>query len=327
MSESLGIDRSVDPSLDLSVDLGGLRLPGSVMVAAGCFGTGTELDGLVDRSSLGGVVSRSITATPVKGPPTPRMAETPSGMLSAVGLQNPGIERFLSDELPGLTATRLPVFVSVAGRSLEEYVRVTSLLQGLPGVVAIETCLSAPDEERGGEPFTSRPEHAAEAVGAVARLSSLPVFAKLPGVGIGVVETARACVRAGAHGLTLIDAVPGMAVDTVRLAPQLGSAVGGLSGPAIRPIAVAAVYEVARELPDVPILGVGGVSTGDDAVELMLAGASAVQVGTALLVDPMAPAAVVAGVADCLERLGLDSVARLRGRAHPDRAAASAKEL
>jgi len=311
---------------DLSVDLNGLRLPGPVMFAAGCFGTGAELRVLVDASGLGGVVSRSITAVPVRGAPTPRVSETPSGILSAVGLQNPGVEAFLLDELPGLVATALPVFVSIAGRSLEEYTRVASLLQAVPGVAALEVCISCPDEERGGELFASRPERAAEAVGAVSRLSLLPVFAKLPGTGFDVVETAEACVRAGASGLTLIDAVPGMGVDTIRLAPRLGPVVGGLSGPAIRPIAVRAVYEVARSIPNVPILGVGGVASGEDALELILAGASAVQVGTAALVDPSTPSEVTEGIAGYLARGRFESVGQLRGLAHPPRRAVSGQD-
>ncbi len=298
----------------LAVDLAGVRLPIPVLAASGCFGTGRELAGLADLHKLGGVVTRSITLHPSKGSPTPRLAETASGILSWVWLQNPGIEAFLAEDLPRLVRTGLPVIVSIAGTSLEEYVRVTSLLQGAPGVVALEVYLPCPDEERGGEPFVSRPDHAAEVVGAVSRLSRVPVFAKLPALLTDLVETARTCVRAGAHGLTLIDAVQGMAVDVGKLRPKLSAVIGGLSGPAIRPVAVASVFQVAQAMPEVPILGVGGVATGEDAVEFLLAGAWAVQVGTAMLVNPSAPAQVAQGILRYLKAKGLASPADIRGR-------------
>ncbi len=298
----------------LAVDLQGLLLRVPVLVASGCFGTGRELAGLADLHKLGGVVTRSVTLGPRGGSPTPRVAETPSGLLSSVGLQNPGVEAFLAEDLPRLARTGLPVIVSVAGSSLEEYARVASLLQDEPGIVALEVHLSGSDEERGGEPFVSRPEHAAEIVGAVSRLSRYPAFAKLPALLPDLLETARACVRAGAHGLTLIDALPGMAVDVTTLRPRLAAVTGGLSGPAIRPVAVASVHLVARAMPDVPILGVGGVATGADAIELMAAGAWAVQVGTAMLVNPSASAEVAAGILRYLKATGLASPADLRGR-------------
>lgn len=297
-----------------AVDLAGLRLASPVLAAAGCFGTGRELAGLADLHKLGAIVTRSVTLRPSKGSPGPRMAETPSGLLSSVGYQNPGVEAFLADELPRLLRTGVPLIVSVAGSSLEEYVRVTSLLQAAPGVVALETNLSGTDEERGGEPFVSRPDHVAEVVGAVSRLSRLPVFAKLPPLHPELVETARACVRAGAFGLTLLDGAPAMAIDVARLRPKLASVTGGLSGPAIRPIAVASVFAVAQAMPEVPILGVGGIGTGDDAVEFLLAGAWAVQLGTALLVNPSAPAEVVGGILAYLRDKGLASPADIQGR-------------
>ncbi len=301
-------------TFDLSVDLGGIRLPGPVLVAAGCFGTGTEVSELVDLTALGGIVTRTITLLPAKGAPTPRLSETPSGMLSAVGLQNPGVEAFCSQELPRLAALGVPVIVSVAGRTHDEFVSAASALAGRPEVLALEAYLPAPDEERSGRSFASRPDIAADVVGSVARVCGLPVFAKLPGTGTDLVETASACVRAGAHGITLIDGVPGMAVDAERLAPALGPVAGALTGPAIRPIALHAVFEVSRALPGVPVMGVGGVREGIDAVEMLLAGASAVQVGTAMLVDPSTPAVVTEGIRRYLESKGLRSAADIRGR-------------
>jgi dihydroorotate dehydrogenase (NAD+) catalytic subunit len=289
-------------------------LPLPVLAAAGCLGTGREAT-LVDLHRLGGVVTRSLTLEPRRGSPTPRMAETPSGLLSWIGLQNAGVEAFLREDLPHLEQVGVPVIASVAGSSVEEYLRVTTLLQNRPGIVALEVYLGAPDEERGrGRPFHARPDRISEVVGAVARMSRLPVFAKLPALEPDLVESARACVRAGAHGLTLIDGVPGMAVDAERLRPALAAPVGLLSGPAVKPIALAAVYRVAREMPEVPIMGVGGISTGTDAVEFLLAGAWAVQVGTAMLVDPAAPVEIARGILAYLKDKQLESPAALRGR-------------
>jgi dihydroorotate dehydrogenase (NAD+) catalytic subunit len=298
----------------LAVDLMGVLFPLPVLAASGCLGTGRE-PGLVDLHRLGGVVSRSLTLGPTKGSPAPRMAETPSGLLSWIGLQNPGVEEFVAEDLPRLAKATVPVVASVAGTSVEEYIRVASFLQDRPGIVALEVYLGAPDEERGhGEPFYARFERISEVVGAVSRLSRLPVFAKLPVLFPDLVETARTCVRAGAHGLTLIDGVPGLAVDAQTLRPRLAAPVGALSGPAIKPIALASVFRVAQAMPEIPIMGVGGISTGEDAVEFLLAGAWAVQVGTAMLVNPSAPVEVAQGILRYLKAKGIASPANLRGR-------------
>ncbi len=298
----------------MTVDLAGVAFPLPVLAASGCLGTGGEPT-VVDLRRLGGVVTRSLTLEPRRGAPTPRMAETPSGLLSWTGLQNPGVEGFLVEDLPRLEQAGVPVVASIAGGGVEEFLRVTSLLQHRPGIVALEVYLGAPDEERGrGRPFAARLDRAVEVVGAVARMSRLPVFAKLPYLEPDLVETARACVRAGAHGLTLIGGVPGLAVDAERLRPELAAPIGLLSGPAIKPIALAAVHRVARELPEVPIMGVGGIATGRDAVEFLLAGAWAVQVGTAMLIDPAAPVEIARGILAYLKDKQLESPAALRGR-------------
>jgi dihydroorotate dehydrogenase (NAD+) catalytic subunit len=299
---------------NLAVDLNGLILPTPVMVASGCGGTGRELGGLADLRKVGAVVSRSVTLRPRKGTPTPRIAETPSGVVWSTGLQNPGIEVFLTDELPRLARGGAPVFVSIAGATMEEFVRLTSLLQGAAGMTAIETQISGPDDELGTDVLASRPDRAAEIVGAVARMATVPVFAKLPPLLPDLVQTAEGCVRAGAHGVTLIDGVPALAVDAASLRPRLGAVTGWLSGPAIRPLALRAVHDVARALPDVPVLGVGGVRTGDDAVEMLLAGAWAVQMGTATLVDPAAPVTAAQGVLAYLAAKGMASPNDVRGR-------------
>lgn len=298
----------------LAVDLNGLRFAHPVLAASGCLATGHDVPGLVDLHRLGGVVSRSLTLAPSKGAPTPRSAETPSGLLSAVGLQNPGVEAFLAEDLPRLHRAGVPVIASIAGASPEEFVRVARELQDRPGVVAIEIYLSSPDADRDGDPFYARLDRVLEIVGGVSRLSSLPTFAKLPPLVPDLVETARACVRAGAFGLTLVDAMPGLAVDAQRLRPKTATPVGGLSGPALKPLALAAVFQVARAMPEVPVMGVGGISTGQDAVEFLLAGAWAVQVGTAMLVNPAAPVEIARGILDYLRDKGMASPADLRGR-------------
>jgi dihydroorotate dehydrogenase (NAD+) catalytic subunit len=298
----------------LAVDLNGLRFAHPVLAASGCLATGHDVPGLVDMHKLGGVVSRSLTLAPTKGAPTPRAAETPSGLLSAVGLQNPGVEAFVEQDLPRLQKAGVPVIGSVAGSGLDEFIRVATVLHRQPGIVALELYLSSPDHERGGQPTYARLDRLLEIVGAVARLSNLPVFAKLPPLVPDLVGTARACVRAGAFGLTLVDAMPGLAVDSARLRPRTAIPIAGLSGPAMKPLALAAVYQVARAMPEVPVMGVGGIATGTDAVEFLLAGAWAVQVGTALLVNPAAPVEVARGVLEYLREKGIASPGDLRGR-------------
>jgi dihydroorotate dehydrogenase (NAD+) catalytic subunit len=298
----------------MAVDLNGVVFPLPVLAASGCLGPGRD-PGLVDLHRLGGVVTRSLTLGPTKGAPTPRMAETASGLLTWVGLQNPGVDAFLAEDLPRLHRAAVPVVASVAGTTLEEYIRVTSRLQGDPRVVALEVYLGATDEERGrGEPFVARLDRIHEVVGAVSRLSRVPVFAKLPALFPDLVEAVRTCVRAGAHGVTLIDGVPGLAVSAGTLRPRLATPVGALSGPAIKPVALAAVFQVAQALPELPIMGVGGIATGEDAVEFLLAGAWAVQVGTAMLVNPAAPVEVAQGILAYLKDKGVSSPADLRGR-------------
>jgi dihydroorotate dehydrogenase (NAD+) catalytic subunit len=298
----------------LAVDLNGVAFAHPVVAAAGCLGTGRDVPGLVDLHRLGAIVTRSITMAPRKGSPTPRAAETPSGFLSWVGFQNPGVDAFVAEDLPRLTRSQTPVIASIAGSTPDEYLRVASHLHLRPGVVALEICLSAPDEDRHDDAFYAHPERLHDVVGPVSRLSRVPVFVKLPPLLPDLVATARACIRDGAHGFTLIDAVPGLAVDARRLRPRIAAPIGGLSGPAIKPIALAAVYRVAQALPDVPIMGVGGIATGEDAVEFLLAGAWAVQVGTAMLVNPSAPVEIARGILEYLKGKGIATPADLRGR-------------
>src|SRR5919198_896252 len=294
----------------LAVDLGGgLRLPTPVMVASGCFGR--ELAHLIDPRMLGGIVTRSLTLQPQTGSATPRMAESPSGLIADTGRQNEGVEAFRAKELPLLERIGVPVLMSIAGTGAEDFVRLTVAADTSRGVSGIEVNACSPSRERGGRWFSSSPEAAAEVSGAVSRLTRLPVFVKLGANTANLTATAEACIRAGAHGVTLIHSLPAMAVDTETFRPKLASVTGGLSGPALHPIAVQAVHEVASALPHVPILGVGGVCTAGDAIELLLAGAWAVQVGTALFSNPAAAIEITEGVAAFLRERKLASPADL----------------
>jgi dihydroorotate dehydrogenase (NAD+) catalytic subunit len=298
----------------LAVDLGDLVLPTPVLAASGCFGSGKEMSQAMDVTGLGGIVTKSVTLEPRHGLPVPRMAETDSGMLNAIGLQNPGVEEFLDKDGPVIESLGVPVVVSIAGSTVEEYARVAMMVRDLPGVVAIEANISCPNVARRNQVFACHPDMAAEVIGTMSRLSRHPVFAKLTADVTSIVDVAQACVKAGAHGLSLINTLLGMAIDVERMRPRLGAVTGGLSGPAIRPIAVRCIYQVAQALPGVPIMGMGGVRTGEDAVELMMAGAWAVQVGTANFFNPDATIDVARGIESFLSRHGLSSPADLVGR-------------
>jgi dihydroorotate dehydrogenase (NAD+) catalytic subunit len=301
------------PKPSAAVTLGDVRLPTPVMVAAGCFGP--ELVHLTDVRRLGAIVSRSITLHPHRGVGSPRAAETPSGLLSTTGVQNDGLDAFLERDLPGLARTRVPVFVSVAGFSVEEYMQLAIALEAVSDVLTgleVNTC--CPSRDRGGNWFADTPEGAAEVVGAVARLTHLPVFVKLSAAVGDVAAVAEAAVRAGALGVTLTHSLPALAVDPSTRMPRLAAGEGGLSGPAIRPIALRAVSRVASAMPETPVVGVGGIATSEDAVEFLLAGAWAVQVGTALFANPAAAVEVGQGIVGYLAAAGLGSVEDLRGR-------------
>ncbi len=298
----------------LAVELGGLSLSTPVMIASGCAGTGRELAGLVDLRKVGGVVSRTISVAPRKGAATPRIAETPGGIVWDTGLQNPGLDAFLVDELPRL-ARGTRVLVSIGGGSLEEYVRLTSLLQNHPDVAAIEVHLSGPDEEMGRDLLGAHVDRLTEIVGAVARMSLVPVFAKLPGnTATNVTELARAAVRAGATGITALGSPLALGIDATGLRAVLGGVTGWLSGPVLKPLTLRAVFDISRALPDVPVIASGGIRTGQDAAECLLAGAWAVQVGTAMLVDPAAPVTIAQGLARYLRSKNVRSPADVRGR-------------
>jgi dihydroorotate dehydrogenase (NAD+) catalytic subunit len=303
---------------DLRARLGHVELPSPVLTAAGCAGTGRELAQFIDVARVGAIVTKSIMIEPRAGRPTPRTAETPSGMLNAVGLQGPGIDAFLQRDLPWLLSRGARAVVSVAGGTVREYAELAARLSDAAGVTAIEVNLSCPNAENRGQVFSGQPDAAARVVEAVRRCAryDIPVFAKLSADVTDIVGVARACVAAGADGLSMINTMLGMVIDTETMRPAVAGVTGGLSGPAIRPVAVRCVWQVRQALPDVPIIGIGGVRTGRDALELILAGASLVGVGTAIFHDPSACARIQHELEEELARRGVERLAEVTGLAH-----------
>jgi len=298
-------------TVDLTVDLCGVRLRTPVLAASGCFGFGREMAGWLDLAQVGAVVTKSVSLEPRRGRPTPRMAETPSGMLNAIGLQNPGVEAFCATDLPFLAGAGATVVASLVGRSAADFGRLAARLAGEPAVRLLELNLSCPNVEHRGEVFATDAGMAAEVVRRVKAAARQPVLAKLTADVTDLVAIARAVVDAGADGLTLINTLLGMAVDVHHGRPRLAAVTGGLSGPAIRPVAVRCVWQVASALPGVPIVGTGGVATAEDAAELLLVGATAVAVGTASFANPRAVVEVAAGLERYLAAHGVRSVAEL----------------
>jgi dihydroorotate dehydrogenase (NAD+) catalytic subunit len=303
---------------DLKARIGHLDLPSPILTAAGCTGTGRELAQFTDVARLGAVITKSVTLEPRAGNPAPRMAETPSGLLSSVGLQGPGLDDFLRRDLPWLLSRGARAVVSIAGHTAREYGEIAARLSDSAGVTALEVNLGCPDAAAGGRPFALDPAAAAAVVAAVRGSAryDIPVFAKLsPEVG-DIVAVARGCVAAGADGLSMINTLPGMAIDPVSFRPALAGLAGGLSGPAVRPVAVRCIWLVHEALPEVPIIGCGGVRTGRDALEFLLAGACLVAVGTVLFHDPSACDRIQRELEEELTARGVDRVADVVGRAH-----------
>ncbi|MDQ6849606.1 MAG: dihydroorotate dehydrogenase [Actinomycetota bacterium] len=296
--------------MDLTARLGALELPNPVMTASGCAAAGRELNQFFDVASLGAVVTKSIMARPRSGRPTPRMAETPSGMLNSIGLQGPGIGAFVADDLAWLAERGARVVVSIAGSHTDEYVELTRVLAGHPAVAMLEVNISCPNVESRGQVFACDAIASSRVIGAVRRAAdpSQPVFAKLSPDVTDITLIARACADAGVDGFSLINTLLGMVIDTETMAPALGGSTGGLSGPAIRPVAVRCVWQVKRALPHLPIIGMGGIRSGLDALQFVLAGASAVQVGTAVFGDPSAPVRVLTELSTALDERGFASV-------------------
>jgi dihydroorotate dehydrogenase (NAD+) catalytic subunit len=306
-------------TVDLTARIGSVTLPNPVMTASGTAGHGTELGAYVDLSSLGAVVVKSLAAYAWDGNPPLRTHGTHAGMLNSVGLQGPGVSAWRREQLPRLIDAGARVVASIWGRSVDDYRRAAEQLAGCPPeVVAVEINLSCPNTEAGGELLAHDPDASAATVAAV-EVAGRPRWAKLSPNTSRVVEVATAVREAGADALTLVNTVLGMAIDPLTGEYRLGAGErgGGLSGPAIHPVAVRIVHDVHRALPDVPIVGVGGVATGADAAELLRAGASAIQVGTATFADPRAPARVLAELADLARRIGVERTADLTGDVRP----------
>jgi dihydroorotate dehydrogenase (NAD+) catalytic subunit len=308
--------------VNLNVDLApgakrSLVLPNPVMVASGTFGYGTEFKAF-DVQRLGAIVTKTTTLSPRRGNAPERIAETPSGMLNSIGLQNIGVSALVRDLAPVYARWRTPVVASIMGFTAGEYAGAAARLEGVDGFAAIELNLSCPNTERGGIEFGQDPESAADVVRRVIRETTLPIIAKLTPNVSEPVAVARAVVEAGAGSLCCGNTLVGMAMDSEHRRPVIGATVAGLSGPALKPIALRVVYQVAGAV-DVPIIGCGGIMTARDAVEYLQAGASAVQVGTATFTNPLAPIEVLEGIEAYCRRHGIEDVAQLTGsgRAHP----------
>jgi len=317
---------SVSDTIDMSVDLAGMRLPNPLMTASGCAANGKELHRFFDIAVLGAFVTKTVLADPRSGRGTPRMAETPSGMLNSIGLQGPGVDDFARNDLVWLKSVGARVLASIAGNTAGEYADVAAVLRASPAfdaVVGIEVNISCPNVANRGLVFACDPLSAAKVIALVREKlpRDIPIFAKLSPDVTDIVEIARACVKAGADGLTMINTLLGMVIDTDLLRPQVAGVTGGLSGPAIRPVAVRAIWQVRAamlegRIPTVPIIGVGGVRTGDDALQLVAAGASAIQVGTATFNDPSAPIRVNGELAQALQDKGFSRFSDAVGIAH-----------
>lgn len=308
------IRRRPGPDVDMRVRVGAIELPNPIMTAAGTAGHGTELAAYLDLAKLGAHVVKSLSIEPWAGNPAPRVAEADAGMLNAVGLQNPGVAAWISDDLPALRAAGARVVASIWGFRIEDYAAAASALSAVAdGVIALEVNVSCPNIEDRRHMFGHSCEGAAAVIGAVkAAFPTGPVWAKLSPNVTDLVSIAGAALDAGADGLTLINTVMGLAIDPVTRRPRLGNGGGGLSGPAIRPVAVRAIADVRVAHPSAAIIGVGGVARGEHAAELLVAGANAVQVGTATFADPRAPARVLAELQAWCARHGVARVADLR---------------
>jgi dihydroorotate dehydrogenase (NAD+) catalytic subunit len=303
---------------DLTTSLGSLQLGAPTLTASGCAAAGRELAQFGDVSTLGAVVTKSIMMQPRSGRATPRMAETPSGMLNSIGLQGPGIDAFLEKDLSWLVENNVTTIVSIAGNNVAEFGDLARILRDVPGIGGLEVNISCPNVESRGQVFACNPNSAAEVIETVRSVwhSDIPVLAKLSPDVTDIVEIAHSVVEAGVDGVSMINTLLGMVIDVDRMKPMLGGRTGGLSGPAIRPVAVRAVYQVHAAFPHLPILGMGGIRTGHDALEFIAAGASAVSIGTIVFGDPGAPWRIANELGQELEARGFNSLSEVIGLAH-----------
>ena len=305
-------------AIDFSTTFGNAWFPSPIFTASGCASSGKELSQFFDLKDIGAVVTKSIMNKERLGRPTPRMAETPSGMLNSIGLQGPGIDVFLEKDVPWLVAQKARIVVSIAGETVEEYSTLARKLRSVAGISAIEVNISCPNVENRGLVFACDPDASRRVIDGVRRTigGELPIIAKLSPDVTDLVSIARGVVDAGADGLALINTVLGMVINLDTMRPHLGGKTGGLSGPAIRPIAIRAIYQVHAALPKVPILGMGGVASGRDALELIVAGASGVSIGTASFGNPTAIPQIQNELKKLLEEKGFTQLKDAIGYAH-----------
>jgi dihydroorotate dehydrogenase (NAD+) catalytic subunit len=309
----------MENNMHLEVDLSSkdrrrLVLANPVIAASGTFGYGTEYEHLFDIQRLGALVCKGTTLKPREGNPQPRIAESPSGVLNSIGLQNIGVEALLKEKTPVWATWRVPVLVNIAGESVEDYARLAARLDGVKGVSGIEVNISCPNVEKGGAEFGAQPESAARVTAAVRQATSLPVWVKLTPNTADIKKIASAVADAGADAVVLINTLKGMAIDIKKRRPVLGNITGGLSGPAIKPVALRMVWEVAGVI-SLPVIGCGGILTAQDALEFIMAGATAVEVGMVNLIDPQAPADIIKGIEDFMVKGGLSDIRELVGAA------------
>ncbi len=298
---------------DLSVEIAGIKLKNPVMPASGCFGFGEEYACFFDLNLLGAVVVKSVTLKPVAGNPPPRIVETACGMLNSIGWQNPGLEVFLREKLPFLRGYNLPVIVNLAGYAVDEYAELAARLGEAGGISGLELNISCPNVKEGGLAFGSCPDQAAAVTAAVKKSCSLPLIVKLSPNVADIEKMAQAVVEAGAQAISLINTLTGMAVDLKNRRPLLGNTIGGLSGPAIKPVALYQVWRVAQAVP-VPVIGMGGIANTRDALEFILAGAAAVAVGAANFRDPLAMPKIIKGLEEYMLKENIVRLAELTGK-------------
>lgn len=298
---------------DLSVTLAGIKMKNPVMTASGTFGSGREYAGLYDISALGAIVVKGLSTVPWPGNPGIRLAETTAGLLNSIGLQNPGVDHFLEADWPWLRGLGTPVIVNIVGKTVDEYVEVARRLDG-SGVAGIEVNISCPNIKEGGLAFGTEPGMAGRVTRAVRDATKLPVIVKLSPNVRDITEIARAVEASGADALSLINTLTGMAIDIRNRRPILGNVIGGLSGPAIKPVALRMVWQVAGAV-GIPLIGIGGIMTWSDALEFIMAGATAVAVGTASFVNPLAPLQIIEGLGKYLQESGTKAVTDLIGAA------------
>lgn len=302
----------------LAIDLPGLTLKNPVMPASGCFGFGREYAQLYSLDVLGAIMIKATTHEARFGNPTPRVAETPSGMLNAIGLQNPGLDKVMNEELPWLGQYDVPIIANVAGSSVEEYINVTKEISTIENVKAIELNISCPNVKKGGITFGVDPQIAADLTKKVKEVSSVPVYVKLSPNVSNIVEMAKAIERAGADGLTMINTLLGMRLDLKTAKPILANGTGGLSGPAIKPVAIRMIHEVSQQV-NIPIIGMGGITSAEDVLEFFYAGASAVAVGTANFVDPYVCPTIIEELPHVLKTYGYEHISECIGRSWKQR--------